>query len=54
MGLSEAALKPFSFYHIVKCHAIAHVVLKHVEKISVAFLKSIHTKTLSAIAMKNT
>ena len=53
MGLSESALKPFSFFnHIVKCHVIAHVVSKYAEKIIIAFLISIHTKTLSAM-MKN-
>ena len=54
MGLSESAVKPFIFYHIVKYHVIAHVVLNYVEKITIAFLISIHTKTLSAIATKNT
>ena len=53
MGLSESALKPFSFYHIVKYHVIAHVVLKFVGEIIIAFSTPIHTKTLSAIAMKN-
>ena len=58
MRLSESALKPFfffsfsfSFYHIVKYHVIVHVALKYAEKIVIAFLISIHTKTLSA--MKN-
>ena len=54
MGLSEPALKPFNFYHTVKYHVVHHVMLKHVEKITIAILISIHTKTLSAIAMKNT
>ena len=55
MGLSESALKPFIvFYHIVKYHVIAHAVPTYVEKITIAILISIHTKTLSAIAMKNT
>ena len=53
MGLSESALKPISFYHIVKCHVIAHVVSKYVGKIIITFLISIHTKTFTAIAMKN-
>ena len=53
MGLSESALKPSSlFYHIVKYHVMHHVVLNYVEKITIAFLMSIHTKTLSAM-MKN-
>ena len=41
------------FYHLVKCHVITHAVLKHVEKIIIAILLSIHTKKLPAIAMKN-
>ena len=47
-------LENLSFYHIVKYHVIVHVVLKYVEKITIALLIPIHTKTLSAIAMKNT
>ena len=47
MGLSESALTPFScFYHTVKYHVIHHVVLKYVEKITIACLISIHTKTI--------
>ena len=53
MGLSESGLKPFSFfYHIVKYHVIHHVVLNYVEKITIAFLISIHTEMLIAM-MKN-
>ena len=55
MGLSEPALKPFCFYHTVKYHVIHHAVLNYVgKKITIAFLISIHTKTLPAIAMKST
>ena len=55
MGLSGSAVKLVTaFYHIVKHHVVAHVVLKYVEKITIACLISVHTKTLSAIAVKNT
>ena len=38
MGLSESALKPFSFfYHTVKFHVVHHVVLKYAEKITIVF-----------------
>ena len=37
---------------IVKYHVIHHVVLNSAEKIAIVFLISIHTNTLSAIAMK--
>ena len=55
MGLSESALKHFSlFYHIVRYRVIHHVVLKHVEKITIAILILIHMNTLTAKAKKNT
>ena len=40
------------FKIIVKYRVIAHAVLKYAEKITIAFLISIHTETLSAM-MKN-
>ena len=42
------------FYHTAKYHVIHQVVLNYLGKITVAILISIHTKTLSVIAAKNT
>ena len=53
-GIIRISFKTLVFYHIDKYRVIAHVVLKYVEKITIALLIPIHTKTLSAIAMKNT
>ena len=53
MGLPESALKGFSFYHIVRYRVIVHAVLKHVEKITIAMLISIHMNMLTAIAKKS-
>ena len=54
-GITRISFKTFQlFNHIVKCHVIAHAVVKYVEKIIIAFLIMIHTKMLSAIAMENT
>ena len=45
MGLSGSA---FSFFnHIVKCHVIAHVVLKYVEKITTICNIGTHENVIS-------
>ena len=55
MGLSESALKPFSFLSHCKVSCDSPCCAKICgEDNHCIFLISIHTKTLSAIAMKNT
>ena len=43
--------KHFHLYHTAKYHATVHAVLNYVEKITVVFLISIHTKVLTATAI---
>ena len=42
MGLSESSLtaitKPFSLFHVAKCHVIHHAVLRYVAIVIIAFL----------------
>ena len=56
MGISESSLttitKPFHFDNIAKYHATVHVVRHYVEKITIVFLISIHTKMSTAIVVK--
>ena len=54
MGLSESALKPFSFLPHCKVSCDSPCCVKICGKITIAIFISIHTKTLSVIAMKNT
>ena len=45
-GVTRIKFKTFHlFYHTVEYHVIHHVVLKHVEKITIAMLISIHMNT---------
>ena len=54
MGLSESALKPFSFKVIVRYHVIVHVALSYVEKIIIVMLILILMNMLTVIAKKST
>ena len=56
MGLPEPSLttitKTFIFLTIAKHHVIHHAVLNYAEKITIAFLISIHTEMSTAKVMK--